>query len=175
MELRCVLGLCHVLTAQKWTTQNFPALTRLSVLFWSVCGCYQPVALLARSRMAVAGTVFLRSMWSQHPAGYLGLVQVVAGQVSNTGNTGVQGLLRPGLRRALRHFCLLLLTEASHEAQARDWEMNPLFQQENLHYHTAKTEDTVKSEQLGLLLQSVCHSSLNKLKALVLEAGSLAQ
>lgn len=53
--------------------------------------------------------------------------------------------------------------------------MNPLFHQENLHYHTAKTEDTVKSEQLGLLLQSVCHSSLNKLKALILEAGSLAQ
>lgn len=114
-------------------------------------------------------------MWSQHPAGYLGLVQVVAGQVSNTRNTGVQGLLQPGLRRALCHFCLLLLTEASHETQARDWEMNPLFHQENLHYHTAKTEDTAKSEQLGLLLQSVCHSSLNKLKALILEAGSLAQ
>ena len=30
--------------------------------------------------------------------------------------------------------------------------MHPLFRQEELYYQTAKTESTVKSEQLGLLL-----------------------
>lgn len=98
--------------------------------------------------------MFLCSMWSQRPAGSRGLVQVVAGQASDTGSRGVQGFLGPGLRRALRHFCLLLLAEASHEVRSRDWEMSPPLQEENPHYHSAKTEDTVKSEPLALCSQS---------------------
>ena len=77
-------------------------------------------------------------------------------------------------RRPPHQFCLLLLAEVSHEAQSRDWETNPLFQW-RISTITLRRQETVKSEQPGLLLQSVCHSSLNKLKALILEAGRLAQ
>ena len=46
-------ALCCVLTTRKWLTRDPLPSQGFLFLFWSVCGCSKPVALLARSRMAV--------------------------------------------------------------------------------------------------------------------------
>ena len=110
--------------------------------------------------MAIAGTMFLCSMWSQSPGGLPGLVQVVARQGSNMGIDVCKVFCGQGSKWAHCHFYLILLAKVSHEALSRGCEMSPLFQQEKLHCHSRP------SEHLGLLLQSIHHSSLDKLKTI---------
>ena len=104
-------ALCCVLTTQKWLTRDPLPSQGFLFLFWSVCGCSKPVALLARSRMAVT--------WDS--VSLLRVVPLSSGLAWACSGSGWAGLqhrkqrcARPFVaRRPLRHFCLLLLAEAT--------------------------------------------------------------